>query len=130
MIRIQARKSDLQAKVGVADQKSELQPGRPPESEPNHREKGPEWGLGAFTENSLKAFLNPPKLCVCICVYIYISLSLSRKLLHSQSKSKFPNEETKGFIPNLGRALNTEGEGGEEPLSSPPQLPLSHPGIL
>ena len=41
-------------------QKSELQLGRPPESEPNHPEKGPEWGLGASTENPLKAFLNPP----------------------------------------------------------------------
>ena len=28
-------------KVGVTDQKSELQPGRPPESEPNRPEKGP-----------------------------------------------------------------------------------------
>ena len=40
-------------KVGVTDQKSELQPGRPPESEPNHPEKGPEWGLGASTETTL-----------------------------------------------------------------------------
>ena len=30
-------------KVGVTDRKSELQPGRPPESEPNRPEKGPEW---------------------------------------------------------------------------------------
>ena len=37
-------------KVGDTDQKSEIQPGRPPESEPNRPEKGPEWGLGAFTE--------------------------------------------------------------------------------
>ena len=38
-------------KVGVTGQKSELQPGRPPESEPNRPEKGPEWRLGASTEN-------------------------------------------------------------------------------
>ena len=44
-------------KVGVTDQKSEIQPGRPPESEPNRPEKGPKWGLGASTQ----AFLNPPK---------------------------------------------------------------------
>ena len=49
-------------KVGVTDQKSEIRPGRPPESEPNRPEKGPEWGLGASTENPLKAFLNPPKV--------------------------------------------------------------------
>ena len=39
-------------KVGVTGQKSELQPGRPPESEPNRPEKAPEWGLGASTENT------------------------------------------------------------------------------
>ena len=49
-------------KVGVTDQKSEIQPGRPPESKPNRLEKGPEWGLGASAETPLKAFLNPPKL--------------------------------------------------------------------
>ena len=38
-------------KVGVTDEKSEIQPGRPPESEPNRPEKGPEWGLCASTEN-------------------------------------------------------------------------------
>ena len=53
-------------KVGVTDQKSEIQPGRPPESEPNRPKKGPEWGLGewglrASTEPPLKAFLIPPK---------------------------------------------------------------------
>ena len=49
-------------KVGVTDQKSEIQPGRPPESEPNRPKTGPEWGLGASTETPLKAFLNPPKV--------------------------------------------------------------------
>ena len=49
-------------KVGVTDQKSELQPGRPPESELNRPEKGPESGLGASTELPLKAFLNPPNI--------------------------------------------------------------------
>ena len=39
------------AKVGFTDQKSELQPGRPPECEPNRPEKEPESGLGASTEN-------------------------------------------------------------------------------
>ena len=49
--------------VGVMDQESEIQPGRPPESEPNRRKKGPEWGFGASAEPPpLKAFLNPPKL--------------------------------------------------------------------
>ena len=62
MIRVSAQKSQLQAKVGVTDQKSELQPGRPPESEPNRPEKGPEWRLGASTENPRKAFLNPDKI--------------------------------------------------------------------
>ena len=38
-------------KIGVTGQKSELQLGRPPESEPNRPEKGPEWRLGASTEN-------------------------------------------------------------------------------
>ena len=61
MIRIQARKSELQAKSRSYGPKSELQPGRPPESEPNRPEKGPEWRSGASTENPLKAFLNPAK---------------------------------------------------------------------
>ena len=38
-------------KVGVTDQKSELQWRRPPESEPNRPEKEPETGLGASAEN-------------------------------------------------------------------------------
>ena len=42
--------SDSGPKVGVTDQKSEIQLGRAPESEPNRPEKGPEWGLGASTE--------------------------------------------------------------------------------
>ena len=37
-------------KSGVTDQKSELQWGRPPESEPNRPEKEPESGSGASTE--------------------------------------------------------------------------------
>ena len=48
-------------KVGVTGQKSELQPGRPPKSEPNRPEKAPESGFGASAENPLKAFLNPAK---------------------------------------------------------------------
>ena len=54
MIRVSARKSEFNCyrpKVGVTDQKSELQPGRPPEPEPNRPEKAPEWRLGASTEN-------------------------------------------------------------------------------
>ena len=50
MIRIRARKSTYGPKVGVTDHKSELQPGRPPESEPNRPEKEPESGLDASTE--------------------------------------------------------------------------------
>ena len=38
-------------KVGVTDQKSEIQPDRPPESELNRPEKAPGWGLGASTES-------------------------------------------------------------------------------
>ena len=38
-------------KVGGTDQKTELQPGRPPESEPNRPKKAPGLGLGASTEN-------------------------------------------------------------------------------
>ena len=38
-------------KVGVTDQKSEIQPGRPPESEPNRPEKGPRMGLRGFYRN-------------------------------------------------------------------------------
>ena len=49
MIRVSAQNPE--PKVGVTDQKSELQPGRPPESEPNRPEKGPESGFGASTEN-------------------------------------------------------------------------------
>ena len=57
--------SGLGPKVRVTDhQKWELQPGRPPESEPNCPEKEPEWGLGVSTENPLRAFLNPPKKLV------------------------------------------------------------------
>ena len=41
--------------VGVTDPTSELQPGRPPEPEPNRPEKGPEWGFGASTENPLSS---------------------------------------------------------------------------
>ena len=50
MIRIQAESQSYRLKVGVTDQKSEIQPGRPPKSEPNRPEQGPEWGLGASTE--------------------------------------------------------------------------------
>ena len=46
-------------KVAVTDQKSGLQPGGPPESEPNRPEKGPEFR--SFAESPLEAFLNPPK---------------------------------------------------------------------
>ena len=44
-VRLTGRKAEF------TDKKTELQPGRPPESEPNHPEKGPEWGLGASTAN-------------------------------------------------------------------------------
>ena len=62
MIRIQARKSELQAESWRYGPKVGDTAGQNPrKSEPNRPEKGPEWGLGAFTENPLKAFLNPPK---------------------------------------------------------------------
>ena len=50
MIRIQARKSELQAKSRSYGPKVRATAGQTPESEPNHPEKGPEWGLGASTE--------------------------------------------------------------------------------
>ena len=46
MIRIRPESQSYRPKVGVTVQKSELQPGRPPEFEPNRPEKEPEWGLG------------------------------------------------------------------------------------
>ena len=55
MIRDSAQKSELQAKSrSYSPEKSELQPGRPPESEPTRPEKEPEWGLGASTEAPLE----------------------------------------------------------------------------
>ena len=52
MIRVSGQKSELhlQAKVGVTDQKSELQLGRAPSSELNRPEKAREWGVGVFTD--------------------------------------------------------------------------------
>ena len=50
MIRIQARKSEIQA--GSRSYRPETKSRRySPESEPNRPEKGPEWGLGASAEN-------------------------------------------------------------------------------
>ena len=43
--------------IRIQPRKSELQPGRPPEFEPNRREKGPEWGLDASTENPPQSLL-------------------------------------------------------------------------
>ena len=61
MIRVSARESELQAKSRrYRGSKSELQQGRPPESELNRPEREPELGLGASTENPLEALLNPP----------------------------------------------------------------------
>ena len=54
MIRIQAKKSELQTKrqsYRPKQKQSELQPGRPPESEPNRAEKVPEWDSGVSTES-------------------------------------------------------------------------------
>ena len=45
----------LQAKVGVMDQKSELQPGRPPETEPSRPERAP----NGFTCFYRKPLLKP-----------------------------------------------------------------------
>ena len=57
MIRVSAKNQSDKTKVRVTDEKSELQPARPPESEQDRPEKEPESGLGASTENPLKAFL-------------------------------------------------------------------------
>ena len=52
MMRIQARKSELQAESRSYRPKVGDTAGQPPEeSEPNRPAKGPEWGLGASTEN-------------------------------------------------------------------------------
>ena len=48
VIRIQARKPKLQAKGRTYGPMSELQKGRPPESEPNRRGKGPRMGFRCF----------------------------------------------------------------------------------
>ena len=45
MIRVSAQSQSYKPKVGVTAQKSELQPGRPSESEPNRPEKEPEYGV-------------------------------------------------------------------------------------
>ena len=66
MIRVSARKSGLRAKSRSYRPKVRAPVGRRPESELNRPEKEPESGLGASTENPLKAFLNPPN------IYIYI----------------------------------------------------------
>ena len=51
MIRIQARKSELQAKVGVTDQKVRVTAGQTPRIRADLLRKGaPEWGLDASTE--------------------------------------------------------------------------------
>ena len=51
MIRIRARKSELHAESRSYRPKVGDTAGQTPESEPNRPEKGPEWGLGASTEN-------------------------------------------------------------------------------
>ena len=50
MIRIQARKSELQAKSRSYGPKVRVTAGQTPESELNRSEKAPKWGLGASTE--------------------------------------------------------------------------------
>ena len=51
MIRVRAQKSELQAKSQSYSWAG------PPESEPNRPERGPEWGLGASTENPPESLL-------------------------------------------------------------------------
>ena len=51
MIRIQARKSELQAKSRSYGPKFRVTAGQAPESEPNRPEKAPEWGLAASSGN-------------------------------------------------------------------------------
>ena len=50
MIRIQDRKSELQAESQSYGPKVGDAAGQTPKSEPNRPEQGPEWGLGASTE--------------------------------------------------------------------------------
>ena len=63
----QRNDSDSGRKVGVTSRKSELLSksesyswAHPQNQNRIAQKKGPEWGLGAFTETPLKAFLNPP----------------------------------------------------------------------
>ena len=49
-------------KIGDTGQKSKIQPGGAPKSEPNHPEKAPELGFNLSTEKGLKASLNPAKV--------------------------------------------------------------------
>ena len=78
MIRIWPKSQSYRPKVGVTDQISELQLGRPPDSEPNRLEKEPESGFGASTENPLKAFLNPPKRYLYTVIFEIITFLLQK----------------------------------------------------
>ena len=51
-------------KGGDTDQKQELHPGRPPESEANRPGKEPEWVYVLLQKTPLKPFLNPPSLVI------------------------------------------------------------------
>ena len=109
MIRIRARKSELQAKSRSYRPKVRVTP----ESEPNCPEKGPEWGLGASTESPLKAFLNPLNR-VCI---------TRAGVLYSQGHPGTLTIELKAFLTiRKGRGFPFRGGGGV-PLTGP-SVPL------
>ena len=61
IIRIQARKSELQAESRSCGPKVGDTARQTPKIRTESPRKGPEWSLGASTETPLKAFLNPPK---------------------------------------------------------------------
>ena len=61
MIRIEAQKSELQAKSRSYRPKVRATAGQTPGIRTESLRKEPEWGWGASTETPLNTFLNPPK---------------------------------------------------------------------
>ena len=59
----------------LTDRTSELQPGGSPKSEPNRRQKAPEWGSGALQKPTLKAFVIPHISCSFRFKQVEVSLS-------------------------------------------------------
>ena len=80
MIRIQARKSELQAKSRSYAAKVGDTAGQTPESEPNHPEKVPEWGLGTSTEPPPYSLLESTLIMIFLCKKNYIIVSWTMAL--------------------------------------------------